>query len=341
MFEGQQHVFGRVARMNGCEALAGKVAHQTETNEMCHSALHFRSRESQFRRGVLDLLVTQHIFVNLVQVFVLATALVHRSFLFGFAPFCTRCSLPDAYLSVTEAIRAGGIAASARVRIRWVTSEDCATPAGAEAQLADVDGICIPGGFGERGVPGKIETVRFARENGVPLLGLCLGLQCVVMEAARNLLGLAGANSTEFDPETPFPVVSTMAEQVGIVGGGGDLGGTMRLGTYPAVLAEGSVVRDAYGGAAEVSERHRHRYEVNNAYRDELQAKAGLVISGTSPDGSLIEFVEYPNDVHPYLVATQAHPEFRSRPTRPHPLFAGLLRAAVRRAQSEHTDERF
>ncbi|GIJ26345.1 CTP synthase [Micromonospora qiuiae] len=244
-------------------------------------------------------------------------------------------ALPDAYLSVTEAIRAGGFAASARARIRWVSSDDCATPEEAAAHLAGVDGICVPGGFGERGITGKIEAIRYARENRVPLLGLCLGLQCVVVEAARNLLGLTEANSTEFDPDTPHPVVSTMAEEIGTVSGDGDLGGTMRLGTYPAVLAEGSIVRAAYAGAAEVSERHRHRYEVNNAYRDELQGKAGLVFSGTSPDGSLVEFVEYPQEMHPYLVATQAHPEFRSRPTRPHPLFAGLLAAAVRRSQSK------
>ncbi len=236
--------------------------------------------------------------------------------------------LPDAYLSVTEALRAGGFANNARVRVKWVTSDDCRTQAGAAEQLGDVDAICVPGGFGERGVEGKISAIRFARENRVPLLGLCLGLQCIVIEAARNLAGIEGAGSTEFDPAAPHPVISTMEEQLDIVEGEGDMGGTMRLGLYPARLAEGSVVREAYDGAEMVHERHRHRYEVNNSYRAELE-KAGLVFSGTSPDNQLVEYVEYPREVHPYLVATQAHPELRSRPTRPHPLFAGLVRAAV------------
>ncbi|WP_461110369.1 CTP synthase [Streptomyces calidiresistens] len=238
--------------------------------------------------------------------------------------------LPDAYLSVTEAIRAGGFANRARVHVKWVTSDDCRTPDGARGQLGDVDAVCIPGGFGERGVEGKIGAIRWARENRVPLLGLCLGLQCVVIEAARSLAGLEDAGSTEFDRATAHPVISTMEEQLDIVAGEGDLGGTMRLGLYPAKLAEGSVVREAYAGEPYVEERHRHRYEVNNAYRSELEKKAGLVFSGTSPDNKLVEFVEYPRETHPYLVATQAHPELRSRPTRPHPLFAGLIRAAVR-----------
>ncbi|MCE7080809.1 CTP synthase [Streptomyces sp. ST2-7A] len=238
--------------------------------------------------------------------------------------------LPDAYLSVTEAIRAGGFANRARVNVKWVTSDDCRTPDAAREQLGDVDAICIPGGFGERGVEGKIGAIRWARENRVPLLGLCLGLQCVVIEAARSLAGLDDAGSTEFDPATSHPVISTMEEQLDIVAGEGDLGGTMRLGLYPAKLAEGSVVREAYAGEPYVEERHRHRYEVNNAYRSELEKKAGLVFSGTSPDNKLVEFVEYPRETHPYLVATQAHPELRSRPTRPHPLFAGLIGAAVR-----------
>ncbi|MGW1718122.1 CTP synthase [Streptomyces sp. NPDC002156] len=243
--------------------------------------------------------------------------------------------LPDAYLSVTEALRAGGFAHRAHVRIKWVTSDECTTPAGAKEQLADVDGVCVPGGFGDRGVPGKVEAIRYARENKVPLLGLCLGLQCVVIEAARNLAGIPDANSTEFDAATAHPVVSTMAEQLHVVAGDGDLGGTMRLGLYPAVLAEDSLVREVYDGRERVEERHRHRYEVNNAYRAELEKKAGLLFSGTSPDGRLVEYVEYPRDVHPYLVATQSHPELRSRPTRPHPLFAGLVKAMVERARGE------
>lgn len=190
--------------------------------------------------------------------------------------------LPDAYLSVTEALRAGGFANRARVQIKWVTSDDCKTPAEAAAQLSDVDAICVPGGFGDRGVNGKVGAITYARENKVPLLGLCLGLQCVVIEAARNLAGIAEANSTEFDASTPHPVISTMEEQLAFVEGAGDLGGTMRLGMYPAKLAEGSIVREVYGDQAYVDERHRHRYEVNNAYRGELEKKAGLVFSGTS-----------------------------------------------------------
>ena len=239
--------------------------------------------------------------------------------------------LPDAYLSVTEAMRAGGFANKARVKVKWVTSDDCKTPAGAAAQLADVDAICIPGGFGDRGVSGKVGAIRYARENRIPLLGLCLGLQCIVIEAARNLADIPDANSTEFDSATAHPVISTMAEQLDIVAGEGDMGGTMRLGMYPAKLAEGSIVREVYDGKEYVEERHRHRYEVNNAYRAELEKKAGLQFTGTSPDGKLVEYVEYPREVHPYLVATQAHPELRSRPTRPHPLFAGLVKAAVER----------
>ncbi|RAJ59844.1 CTP synthase [Streptomyces sp. Amel2xB2] len=243
--------------------------------------------------------------------------------------------LPDAYLSVTEALRAGGFANNARVKVKWVTSDDCRTPEGAREQLGDCDAICIPGGFGERGVEGKLSTITYARENRIPLLGLCLGLQCIVIEAARSLAGIEDANSTEFEQGTAHPVVSTMAEQLDIVAGEGDLGGTMRLGLYPAKLAEGSIVREVYGGEPYVEERHRHRYEVNNAYRGELEKKAGLVFSGTSPDNKLVEYLEYPREVHPYLVATQAHPELRSRPTRPHPLFAGLVAAAVARQQEE------
>ncbi|MEE1800290.1 CTP synthase [Streptomyces sp. NPDC101062] len=241
--------------------------------------------------------------------------------------------LPDAYLSVTEAIRAGGFANRARVTVKWVTSDDCKTPAGAAKHLGDVDGILIPGGFGERGVTGKVGAIQYAREHKVPLLGICLGLQCIVIDAARNLAGITEANSTEFDAGTAHPVISTMEEQLAYVEGAGDLGGTMRLGLYPAKLAEGSIVREVYEDQPYVEERHRHRYEVNNSYRAELEKKAGLVFSGTSPDNKLVEYVEYPRSTHPYLVATQAHPELRSRPTRPHPLFAGLVKAAVERRE--------
>lgn len=237
--------------------------------------------------------------------------------------------LPDAYLSVTEALRAGGFAHHAKTKIRWVPSDLCSTEEGAAKALAGVDAICVPGGFGVRGLDGKIGAYRYAREHGIPALGLCLGLQTMVMEYARNVVGLAEANSTEFDPDTKYPVISTMEEQADIVDGEGDLGGTMRLGSYQAKLQEGSVVAETYG-STEVTERHRHRYEVNNAYREQL-AEAGLVFSGTSPDGLLVEFVELPRSVHPYYVSTQAHPELKSRPTDPHPLFAGLIGAGLER----------
>jgi len=239
--------------------------------------------------------------------------------------------LPDAYLSVTEALRAGGFAHRTKVKLKWIASDDAQTPEGAAAQLSDVDAICVPGGFGVRGIEGKVGALRFARENGIPALGLCLGLQCMVIEYARHEAGLAGASSSEFDPETEFPVIATMAEQVDIIAGG-DLGGTMRLGLYPANLAEGSLVSELYG-APEASERHRHRYEVNNNYREQI-ADAGLWFSGTSPDGHLVEYVELPRDVHPFYVGTQAHPELRSRPNRAHPLFAGLVGAALERQKA-------
>ena len=237
--------------------------------------------------------------------------------------------LPDAYLSVAEALRAGGFAHEAKVNLRWVASDECQTPAGAAKQLQDVDAICVPGGFGVRGIEGKLGALTYARTHGIPTLGLCLGLQCMVIEYSRSVLGLEKAGSTEFDPDTPEPVIATMAEQVAFVEGAGDLGGTMRLGLYPAALKEGSITREVYG-APLIDERHRHRYEVNNAYREQLE-EAGLVFSGTSPDDKLVEFVELPREVHPYYVATQAHPELRSRPTRPHPLFAGLVGAAIER----------
>jgi CTP synthase len=235
--------------------------------------------------------------------------------------------LPDAYLSVTEALRAGGFAHRAKVEIDWVPSDACETPAGAEAALAGADGVLIPGGFGVRGIEGKIGAIHHARTRGIPALGLCLGLQCMVIEVARSLAGLDGAGSTEFDATTPHAVISTMADQTDVVAGHRDMGGTMRLGGYPASLLPGSVVAQAYG-ATEVCERHRHRYEVNNAYRDKLAA-AGLVISGVSPDGHLVEFVELAPDTHPFFVGTQAHPELTSRPTRPHPLFVAFVQAAL------------
>ncbi|MCB9441874.1 MAG: CTP synthase [Mycolicibacterium sp.] len=234
--------------------------------------------------------------------------------------------LSDAYLSVAEALRAGGFKHRTKVELVWVASDECETDAGALHALGDVHGILIPGGFGIRGIEGKIGAIRYARTHGVPLLGLCLGLQCIVVDAARTA-GITDAGSEEFDPDGANPVISTMADQREIVSGEADLGGTMRLGAYPAVLLPDSVVAGAYG-TTEVSERHRHRYEVNNAYRDRI-AESGLVFSGTSPDGHLVEFVEYPADKHPFLVGTQAHPELKSRPTRPHPLFAAFIAAAI------------
>ena len=239
--------------------------------------------------------------------------------------------LPDAYLSVTEAIRAGAFANQAKVNIKWVASDLCETEAGAQEHLSDVDAICIPGGFGVRGIEGKLGALKFARENKIPTLGLCLGLQCMVIEYARNMVGLAGASSTEFDPDAKYPVIATMAEQVDILAAG-EMGGTMRRGLYEAKLEPGSIVSEVYESQL-VSERHRHRYEVNNSFRDEISA-AGLVFSGTSPDGHLVEYVELPRDVHPYYVGTQAHPEFRSRPNRAHPLFKGLVVAALERQQA-------
>ena len=235
--------------------------------------------------------------------------------------------LPDAYLSVTEALRAGGFTNYAKVNIKWVASDSCVSDAQASENLSDVDAICVPGGFGVRGIEGKLGALKFAREKKIPTLGLCLGLQCMVIEVCRNIAHLNDANSSEFDEKTTNPVISTMSEQVDIVAGNGQMGGSMRLGLYQADLIAGSVVAATYG-KAKVNERHRHRYEVNNKYRDQISA-TGLIFSGLSPDQKLVEFVELPKSVHPYYVGTQAHPEFLSRPTRAHPLFAGLISAAI------------
>ena len=244
--------------------------------------------------------------------------------------------LPDAYLSVTEALRAGGFTNQTKVNIRWVASDDCETEAGAIEKLSDVDGICVPGGFGVRGIEGKLGALKFARENQIPTLGLCLGLQCMVIEFARNVMGLDGASSTEFDSEAKHPVIATMAEQINFLANG-DMGGTMRLGSFQAQLAQGSIVRELYDSEF-VEERHRHRYEVNNSYRDEISAK-GMVFSGLSPDGNLVEFIELPKHIHPFYVATQAHPEFKSRPTKGHPLFIGLVTASLLRQEASRLFE--
>jgi len=240
--------------------------------------------------------------------------------------------LPDAYLSVTEALRAGGFANSTKVNIHWIKSDDCESAAGARENLSDMDAICVPGGFGIRGIEGKLGALKFARENQIPTLGLCLGLQCMVIEYARNVVGIEGATSSEFEPEAKNHVIATMAEQVELLDKS-EMGGTMRLGLYEAKLQKGSLVRDLYGSDT-ASERHRHRYEVNNAFRDEIGA-SGLVFSGTSPDGSLVEYVELPTSVHPFYLATQAHPEFKSRPTKANPLFDGLIKAAKERQKSQ------
>ncbi|MEY2628326.1 MAG: hypothetical protein RL066_142, partial [Actinomycetota bacterium] len=234
--------------------------------------------------------------------------------------------LPDAYLSVSEALRAGGFANQAKIEIVWIASDECENPESAKALLHDVDAICVPGGFGIRGIEGKVGALTYARENRIPTLGLCLGLQCMVIEAARNLAGIKDAISAEFS-DAGTPVIATMDDQLDVVSGKGDLGGTMRLGLYKSDLLPGSVVANTYG-SHEISERHRHRYEVNNKFRDQI-ASAGLVFSGIFKELDLVEFVELPKEVHPYYVGTQAHPELRSRPTRPHPLFVGLIAAAV------------
>jgi len=235
--------------------------------------------------------------------------------------------LPDAYLSVSEALRAGGFANNAKVELKWVASDDCATIEGAQSSLGDVDAICVPGGFGVRGIEGKLGALTFARLNKIPTLGLCLGLQCMVIEAARNMAGIDDANSAEFSPNSGSHVIATMEGQKSIVDGVGDMGGSMRLGLYKADLLPGSIVAQSYG-SKEVSERHRHRYEVNNAFKDRI-SDSGLVFSGVYAKDNLVEFVELPSNVHPFYVGTQAHPELRSRPTRPHPLFTGLISAAI------------
>ena len=234
--------------------------------------------------------------------------------------------LPDAYLSVSEALRAGGFANEAKIEIVWIPSDECESAEGAKKHLSGLDAIVVPGGFGIRGIEGKVGALKFARENKIPTLGLCLGLQCMVIEAARNLAGMKDAISAEFS-DSGTPVIATMDDQKHVVAGEGDMGGTMRLGLYKADLLKGSVVADTYA-SLEISERHRHRYEVNNLYRDQI-SKAGLVFSGMFAERDLVEFVELPREVHPYYVGTQAHPELRSRPTKPHPLFVGLIKAAV------------
>jgi CTP synthase len=233
--------------------------------------------------------------------------------------------LPDAYLSVVEALKHGALDAGVALDLRWIPSDEMEGLL-AEAHLDGVHGVVVPGGFGVRGIEGKIQAVRHARENDIPFLGLCLGLQCAVIEFARSQLGLTDANSSEFDPMTPHPVIDLMETQHGVE----DMGGTMRLGLYAARLEPGSRSRELYGEEL-VYERHRHRYEVNNRYRPDLES-AGLLMAGVSPDERLVEVIELPT--HPYFVASQFHPEFKSRPDDPHPLFAGFMRAAATRMRA-------
>lgn len=231
--------------------------------------------------------------------------------------------LHDAYLSIVESLHHAGIHTGANVKIRWVNSEDIENN-GCEAYLKGIDGMIVPGGFGTRGVEGKIMAVQYARENKIPMLGICLGMHCTVIEFARNVLGLKDAHTAEIAPQTENPVIDIMPDQKDI----DNLGGTMRLGAYPCTLADNTWCSELYG-TKEISERHRHRYEFNNEYKERMEA-AGLVIAGTSPDGRLVEIVELPKDVHPYFVSVQFHPEFKSRPNRPHPLFMGLVSAAIK-----------
>lgn len=234
--------------------------------------------------------------------------------------------LHDAYLSVVEALKHGGIASRANVKIRWVDSEEVNEENVAQV-LEGVDGILVPGGFGTRGTEGKITAIQYARENKIPFLGICLGMQMAIVEYARHVVGYTDANSIELDPETTHPVIALMPEQNGVT----NLGGTLRLGAYPCVLKDGSVARELYG-KKEISERHRHRYEVNNDYREELE-QYGMVLSGISPDGRIVEMLELAD--HPFFVGTQGHPELKSRPNRAHPLFRGLIHAAVEYSQRE------
>lgn len=228
-------------------------------------------------------------------------------------------ALPDAYLSVAEALRHAGIVNDAQVHIHWIDAEQI--EAGDLSPLEEVDALLVPGGFGDRGIEGKIRTVQYCREERIPFLGISLGLQCAVIELARNQAGLKEAHSAEFQPDTPHPVIDLMPEQQGIK----ELGGTMRLGSFPCHLAPGSIAESVYG-TSQIFERHRHRYEVNNEYREILQ-NAGLSLSGLSPDGKLVEIIELPD--HPWFLAAQFHPELKSRPNRPHPLFRGFVQAAL------------
>ncbi len=232
--------------------------------------------------------------------------------------------LHDAYISIAEALKHAAVANESEIEIKWVNSEKMEEDNNVDEMLHDVDGILVPGGFGNRGIEGKIMAVRYARENKIPFFGICLGMQCAVIEYARNVCGMEGANSSEFDAETKFPVIDLMPDQVDVE----EKGGTMRLGLYPCKVYPGTLTEKAYG-AELIYERHRHRYEVNNALREQIVEK-GLRIGGTLPDGRLVEIVELPEDIHPWFLGAQFHPEFKSRPTNPHPLFKEFIAAALR-----------
>ena len=232
--------------------------------------------------------------------------------------------LHDAYISVVEALKHGGIYSHTTVNIKWVDSETVTAENAAEI-FGDVSGILVPGGFGNRGIEGKIEAIRYARTQGVPFLGLCLGMQLSIVEFARNVIGYNDAHSMELKPDTTHPVIHIMPEQIGVE----NIGGTLRLGSYPCILKENSRAFCMYG-KKEIRERHRHRYEVNNDYREVLE-EHGMTLSGLSPDGNIVEMIEIPE--HPWFIATQAHPELKSRPNRPHPLFKGFVEAALKKRQ--------
>ena len=238
--------------------------------------------------------------------------------------------LQDAYISITESLHHAAVFDQADLKIKWVNAEKIENASvNLDEVFADVDAILVPGGFGNRGIEGKIRAICYAREKKLPFLGICLGMQCAVIEFARDVAGMTGANSTEFYDETEYPVIALMNEQKDVT----DLGGTMRLGQYPCVTKEESLARKAYGEVL-ISERHRHRWEFNNIYKEALTGK-GLRIGGTSPDGKLVEIIELDRALHPWFVGVQFHPEFKSRPTRPHPLFRDFVAAGIERAKGK------
>ena len=278
--------------------------------------------EQKLAEVVLKLLQTEDRPLNLDSWIKLTEKIKHPAKTIKIAIAGKYTKLSDAYISVVEALKHAGYANDAKVEIKWINSEECINQKACKEMFKDVQGLVVPGGFGVRGIEGKLNAIRYARENNLPFLGICLGMQCAVIEYARNVVGLKDANSKEFDEGATYPVIDLMVEQKNVKG----YGGTMRLGAYDCMVKEGSVANKVYG-STKISERHRHRYEVNNEYIETLQ-KSGLIFSGMSPDGMLAEMIELPkND---WFVASQFHPEFKSRPERPHPLFLGLISSAVK-----------